>query len=68
MHSFVFHEKTDLPTRSLARAVDLASKSYDLARPGVSPPLNRKSPIERLNTFITLLSSYLNILEMSEQR
>ena len=29
----------DLLARSLARAVDLAARSYDLARPSVAPPL-----------------------------
>ena len=29
----------DVRARSLARAVDLPARSFDLARPGVAPPL-----------------------------
>jgi len=34
-----YRSNANLRARSLARAVDLPAKSFDLARPGVAPPL-----------------------------
>ena len=37
--SHYYGSRANLPARSLARAVDLPSRSFDLARPGVTSPL-----------------------------
>ena len=42
--SHYYRSKANLPVTSLARAEDLPARSFDLARPGVAPPLIGMDP------------------------